>query len=149
MSDNDTMAFLGGKPAPEDFREVFAHVSPLKTYYVVFGALLVLTALTYAVSFLDLGGASLFVAMVVAVTKATLVCMYFMHLKYDDKFNIFVFVSSILFVGIFFTFTIFDLSSRPNLNDEQRTFFRADHGVGFGYQPPEKPEGVPAVPAGD
>ena len=147
MSDHDhDLLFLGGKTAPEDFHEVHEHISPISLYIKVFGALLVLTAITYAVSYMSLGNASLFVAMLVAVIKASLVCMYFMHLKYDDKFNVFVFVSSLLFVSIFFTFTIFDLTSRPEINEEQRTFFRMQHGEQFGFQPPAKPEGAPDEP---
>lgn len=123
MADKQELLFMAGKPVP-DFHEVHEHVSPMKTYWAVFIGLLFLTAVTYGVSYANLGAASLFVAMVVAVIKATLVCMYFMHLKYDDRYHVFVFTSTILFVAIFFTFTIFDLKSRDKLMDEQETFFK-------------------------
>jgi cytochrome c oxidase subunit 4 len=126
MSDDSSMLYLAGKPAPQ-YHEVHEHLSPVSAYLKVFGALLLLTAITFAVSYADLGSASLFVAMVVAFVKATLVCMYFMHLKYDDRFNVFVFCSTAIFVGIFFTFTLFDLKSRSELNEEQSTFFRLDN----------------------
>lgn len=135
--------FIAGKPV-EGVHEVHEHVSPVSSYVKVFGALLVLTALTYGVSYMDLGNASLPVAMIVAFAKASLVCMYFMHLKYDDRYNVFVFISTILFVGIFFTFTIFDLMQRDAVNPEQDTFFRAHFGEAFGFQPPEPPEGAEA-----
>ncbi len=118
--------FLNGKPVT-GVEEVHDHVSPTSVYLKVLGTLFVLTALTYAVSFADLGPASLPVAMIVAFAKATLVCMYFMHLKYDDRFHVFVFMSTLIFVAIFFTITIFDLVSRPRLNEEQETFFRIQH----------------------
>jgi cytochrome c oxidase subunit 4 len=140
MSDNETHLYLHGKPI-EGFEEVHEHISPLSAYYKVFGALMVLTALTYAVSYMSLGAASLYVALVVAVAKATLVCMYFMHLKYDERYHVFVFLSTLIFVGIFFTFTIFDLQSRAKLSDEQGTFFRNQ----FDREPPPEPtipEGV-------
>ena len=86
------------------------HVSPVKSYNAVFAGLLVLTALTYAVSYMNLGPASLLVALIVAVTKAVLVCAYFMHLKYDNRYHVFVFVGTILFVAIFFGFTIHSMS---------------------------------------
>lgn len=121
--DEEAHLYLHGKPV-EDFEEVHEHISPMTVYYKVFGGLLVLTALTYAVSYMSLGPASLPVAMLVALVKATLVCAYFMHLKYDDRYHVFVFLSTLIFVGIFFTFTLFDLSSRTKLNDEQGTFFR-------------------------
>jgi hypothetical protein len=51
-----------------------------------------------------------------------------MHLRYDDRYHVFVFASTMIFVGIFFTFTMFDLQSRPRLNEEQETFFRINQG---------------------
>ena len=119
--------YLHGKPV-EGVIEVHEHISPSSAYLKVLGALFVLTGLTYAVSFANLGPASLPVAMFVAVIKATLVCMFFMHLKYDDRYHVFVFLSTIIFVAIFFTFTMFDLTSRPRLNEEQETFFRVNQG---------------------
>jgi cytochrome c oxidase subunit 4 len=122
-----TKTYLHGKPI-EDVIECHEHVSPMSTYVKVLGALFVLTGLTYAVSFADLGPASLTVAMIVAFAKATLVCMFFMHLKYDDRYHVFVFLSTVIFVAIFFLFTIFDLNSRDRLNEEQGTFFRVEQG---------------------
>jgi cytochrome c oxidase subunit 4 len=122
-----TKTFLNGKPI-DDAIEVYEHVSPMSSYIKVLGALFVLTGLTYAVSFADLGPASLWVAMGVAFAKATLVCMYFMHLRYDERYHVFVFLSTLIFVAIFFMFTIFDLNSRDRLNDEQETFFRINQG---------------------
>lgn len=134
----DHHLYLQGKPV-DDFVEVHEHVSPVKTYINVFGALLVLTALTYAVSYMDLGPASLAVAMVVAFAKASLVCMYFMHLKYDDRYHVFVFLSTILFVAIFFVITIFDLTSRSALNEEQDTFYQRSYDPNASVQPPTYP----------
>ncbi|MCH9682447.1 MAG: cytochrome C oxidase subunit IV family protein [Deltaproteobacteria bacterium] len=132
MSDNKL--HLHGKPV-EGFVEVHEHISPIKNYWVVFGALLVLTGLTYAVSYMSLGPASLPVAMLVAVAKASLVCAYFMHLKYDDGYHVFIFLSTLIFVGIFFTFTMFDLNSRAELNEEQGTFFQQN----YDKEPPPPP----------
>ncbi len=88
------------------------HISPVRLYWVVFGALLVFTGLTYAVSFADLGPAALPVAMLVACVKASLVCTFFMHLKYDERFNVLVFLSSIFFMLVFFAFTMMDVTTR-------------------------------------
>lgn len=123
-----TRTFFNGKPV-DDAVEVHEHVSPMSTYVKVLLALFVLTGLTYAVSFASLGPASLWVAMGVAFVKATLVCMFFMHLKYDERYHVFVFLSTIIFVTIFFLFTIFDLQSRGRLNDEQETFFRINQSA--------------------
>lgn len=88
------------------------HISPLRVYIAVFGALLLFTVLTYAVSFAGLGPAALPVAMLVACVKATLVVTFFMHLKYDEKFNRLVFLSSFFFMGVFFIITLTDVATR-------------------------------------
>jgi len=104
--------------------EVHEHLSPVSLYNKIIAVLFVLTGLTYAVSFMDLGSASLMVAMFVAFVKAALVVAYFMHLKYDDRYHLFVFAGTIIFVGIFFGFTLYDMQARSRLNDEQETFVR-------------------------
>ena len=100
------------------------HVTPIKTYLMVFGALLFLTGLTYAVSIFgpDMGVAagsalSIGIAMAVAFTKAFLVCAFFMHLLHDAKFNVFTFSSALWFALIFWLFTMADLSSRGSVNE--------------------------------
>jgi len=90
--------------------ELHEHISPVSLYNKIIGTLFVLTALTYA--------------MVVATVKAGLVVAYFMHLKYDEKYHLFVFLGTIIFVGIFFGFIMFDMDARSRLNDEQSTFVR-------------------------
>ncbi len=63
--------------------EVKKHV---KGYYMVFGALLVLTVVTVAVSYLHLSiFGAVVVALIVASTKGTLVALYFMHLISEEK----------------------------------------------------------------
>ena len=92
------------------------HISPLSTYINVYLALVVLTVVTVGVSYLGLPPKpSLFVAMFVALIKASLVCAWFMHLKYDTKFNVFVFLSAVWFGGAFFLFTFIDLTSRGDI----------------------------------
>jgi len=115
--------YSNGNPV-EHPHELHEHVSPISLYNKIIGALFVLTALTYAVSFASLGPASLMVAMLVATVKAALVVGYFMHLKYDEKYHLFVFLGTVIFVAIFFGFTLFDMEARSRLNDEQATFVR-------------------------
>jgi caa(3)-type oxidase subunit IV len=93
------------------------HIASLQTYVAVFGSLLFFTALTYAVSFADLGPFALLIAMMVACVKVFLVATFFMHLKYDEKFNVLVFVSSIFFIAVFFGFTMIDLGSRSVITE--------------------------------
>lgn len=122
------------------------HISPVRVYWLVFAALLVFTGLTYAVSFAKLGPASLPVAMLVACIKATLVCTFFMHLKYDERFNVLVFVSSLFFMAVFFGFTMLDVASRALVDPIE------GYGVYRQYNPPAAPaEAAPAdaAPAAD
>jgi cytochrome c oxidase subunit 4 len=60
------------------------HHLPKSMYFVIFGALMVLTALTVGLAFVNLGQMNVVVALAVAVVKASLVVMFFMHLKYES-----------------------------------------------------------------
>jgi cytochrome c oxidase subunit 4 len=88
------------------------HVLPLWVYLATWGALMVLTVITVAVSYVDIGGFNLVIALLVATIKATIVAMMFMHLKYDHKFHAIIFSFSIIFLGIFIAFTMFDTETR-------------------------------------
>ncbi|MBL8204796.1 MAG: cytochrome C oxidase subunit IV family protein [Blastocatellia bacterium] len=96
------------------------HVSPVNLYWTVWGGLMVLTVITVLAYYipirlnLNLGAANVIIAMVIATTKATLVCMYFMHLKYDKKFNLIAFLSSLIFLGLFLSFTLLDINTRED-----------------------------------
>ncbi|NBW82851.1 oxidase [bacterium] len=99
------------------------HVLPLSTYFAVFGTLLVLTVLTVVVSVIGLPQpAAIIVAMIVAAAKATLVVLWFMHLKFDDRFYSLIFVISLFFLVLFFAFTAMDVLSRGQVNAEESTF---------------------------
>jgi cytochrome c oxidase subunit 4 len=102
------------------------HVSPIETYIAVFGTLLFFTAVTYAVSFANLGPFALPIAMLVAFCKAGLVATYFMHLRYDERFNLVVFGSSLFFVAIFAFFTLVDLGSRGLIVPEESPYYFAE-----------------------
>jgi cytochrome c oxidase subunit 4 len=89
------------------------HVLPLAVYFKTYGALLMLTAVTFGASYLHLGDVGgLIVAMGIATMKATVVAMIFMHLYWDQKFFAIIFTSSLLFLAIFLAFTMFDTNER-------------------------------------
>lgn len=94
------------------------HVVPMRVLITIFVILLFLTYLTVAATQIDLGpGANVFIAMAIAVIKGALVCLYFMHLRYDNPFNALCLVASILFVGLFLGIAILDTQQyRPQLN---------------------------------
>ncbi|MDH3889760.1 MAG: cytochrome C oxidase subunit IV family protein [candidate division Zixibacteria bacterium] len=91
------------------------HILPLSLYLTIGGALLVLTAVTVLVSFFQFGAYNLVVAMFIAAIKATLVALFFMHLKYDNKVYLLVFVLAILFLAAFIIFTMFDTMQRDQI----------------------------------
>ena len=92
------------------------HVLPYKIYFGVWAALIVLTVVTVGVSYFDFGAGNLVVAMIVATVKGTLVCMYFMHLKYDDRFNTMIVLSAFAFLALLFMFTLADLPRRGEVD---------------------------------
>lgn len=61
------------------------HIIPVRIYVSVFTVLLVLTMLTVGVALIDLGRLNIVVALVIATFKATLVLLYFMHLRYSAR----------------------------------------------------------------
>lgn len=91
---------------------VHHHIVPIPVYLAIFGALLIGTALTVAVAFVDLGPANIFVAIGIAVTKATLVVLYFMHVKYSSRLVQLAAVTGFLWLGIMLSFTFADISTR-------------------------------------
>lgn len=95
-----------------------AHTAAIKTLLATGGALLLLTLVTVVSSKIDFGGAAinLAIAMVIAVTKATLVILFFMHLRYDRLFHSVVFVSAILAAALFVGFTLLDSGQYQETN---------------------------------
>jgi cytochrome c oxidase subunit 4 len=81
-------------------------------YLICWAALAVLTVLTFSLSSVDLGAWSLAVAMLIAVTKATVVVLFFMHLWDHRGANRLVFVVSILFVFVLIAITLLDVTTR-------------------------------------
>ncbi|MEJ7603983.1 MAG: cytochrome C oxidase subunit IV family protein [Kofleriaceae bacterium] len=89
-----------------------SHVASVKVLVGTGGTLLLLTLVTVAATRIDLGPSmNLALAMVIAVIKATLVVLFFMHLKYDKLFHSVVFMSAILAAALFVGFTLMDWPS--------------------------------------
>jgi cytochrome c oxidase subunit 4 len=85
------------------------HVVPVRYLYAAGLALLVLTVVTVAVRYVDLGEANMPVALGIALVKATIVALIFMHLRWDRPFNLLVLVGSILFVLLLIAFASMDV----------------------------------------
>lgn len=88
--------------------EALAHPVPEKFLAGILMILLFFTVVTVAVSYIDLGNANLFVAMIVASIKASIVALFFMHLRWDKPFNGLILVSAFFFLGIFIGFALLD-----------------------------------------
>ena len=88
------------------------HVSPPRTYVLIFVALLLLTLTTVWVAFTDLGRLNDVVALSIAVTKMVLVVLYFMHAKFSTRLTKLVVVSSFAWLTILIAFTLSDYLTR-------------------------------------
>ena len=125
------------------------HVSPKSTYYAIFGALMVLTAVTVGVAFIPLGVANFPVAITIALTKATLVVLFFMHVKYSSRLTKMVVGMAFFFLGILLFLTLTDYLSRG-------WYASPDGNTGAGTQSeigtvgvPRPPHVTPATPAAE
>ncbi len=88
------------------------HIVPLKIYFVIFTSLMILTAVTVAVAYLDLGPLNTILALSIAVTKAALVILYFMHVRYSPSLTKLVVAGSFLWLFILLSITMSDYLSR-------------------------------------
>jgi cytochrome c oxidase subunit IV len=88
------------------------HIVPRRTYYLIFALLMMFTGITVWVAFLDLGRMNTVVALAIACTKATLVVLFFMHVKYSTRLTWVVVVSSIFWLGLLLALTLSDYLTR-------------------------------------
>jgi len=99
-----------------------AHVMSMQMLLGVYAVLIVLTVLTVTAAMpqFDFGGWNLWIAMIIATAKASLVALYFMHLRYDNPFNGIIFVTALLFLGIFLSITLLDVTGyQPEIQSFQ------------------------------
>src|SRR5262247_781289 len=88
------------------------HIIPPRTYYMIYAALLVCTYLTWQVAYFDLGSLNTVAALAIAVFKATLVVLFFMHVRYSTKLTWAVVLGSIFWLGILLALTMGDYLTR-------------------------------------
>jgi len=96
--------------------KVHAHISSWRFLVAIFFTLIFLTFVTVQVSYYDFGSFNTVVALVVATIKASLVSLFFMHLRYDKWFNGFIFVMAFVFLGIFLLLTSDDIFTRGQID---------------------------------
>lgn len=89
------------------------HIVSLKVYVSIFLALLVGTALTVVAGLQDFPGQlNVIIALTIAVVKATLVVLYFMHVRYSSRLIWVVFTSALFWLAILFALTLSDYWTR-------------------------------------
>jgi cytochrome c oxidase subunit 4 len=88
------------------------HVVDKKTYLLVFAALIVLTFVTATVATMDMGPLNVVVALLIAMGKATLVMLYFMHLRWSSRLIHIVAVASLFWLALLVGLTLSDYRTR-------------------------------------
>ena len=88
------------------------HVAPVRLYLAIFGALMVLTGVTIGVAFLNLGSLNFPLALAIAICKATLVILFFMHVKESSRLTKLIVGTGFFFLIVLFSLTLTDYLSR-------------------------------------
>jgi cytochrome c oxidase subunit 4 len=92
-------------------------IVPVKYYVATFAALLFLTFITVWITRFDFGAFNIYIAMLVAAIKASLVLLIFMALAWDKGFNRIAVVFALIFFGIFIAFTLADVATRGSVEE--------------------------------
>lgn len=129
--ENQTMESM-----PSHGEEVHTH-NHTKWYIANIIALFVLTGITVLAAGINFGSntVNLIIAMAIATVKASLVALIFMHLLWERGISAIIFLSSLFFVGLFISFTFFDLQTRAKIEPTTPS----EPGVSAGYQPAPLP----------
>jgi cytochrome c oxidase subunit 4 len=107
------------------------HVESTKLYLSIFLALMVLTAVTTAVAFLDLGRLNTPVALAIAVSKALLVVLFFMHVRHSTALTKIVVFGGTFWLALLIGITMADYVSRGWLPEKEQ-------GTQYSTTPPRR-----------
>ena len=88
------------------------HISPVRVYVGIWLALVCLTVVTVAVSYLNMYKFTIFTAMLIATVKVTMVLLYFMHIRFEKAVYTYMILSVLATYGIFVVLTFADYSFR-------------------------------------
>ena len=93
------------------------HIVPVRIYITIFLVLLVGTALTVIAAFMDFPWKfNTIIALTIATAKATVVVLYFMHVRYSSRLVWVIVASALFWMAILFAFTFSDYLTRPLLS---------------------------------
>jgi cytochrome c oxidase subunit 4 len=99
-------------PGEQDVHDSMNHVVPPSIYLIVGSVLLVLTGVTVWVSFLNFGVFNPIIALFIACVKATIVVLFFMHVKYSSKLTKLTVFSGLFLFLVLIGLTLADYSTR-------------------------------------
>jgi len=127
-----------------DITEAAHHIVPASTYLIVLALLLFFTFVTVAVAYYDFGGVwNLVLALGIATVKATIVALYFMHVRYSGRLIQLTIATALMFLALLIFGTLMDVWTRQNVTpaDHVETFeySKVPFGVQMGGKP--APEG--------
>lgn len=88
------------------------HIDHVRTYVLVFAALIALTGITTGVAYIDLGPFSIVMALAIAVVKMLLVALFFMHIRHSTRLTKIVVAGGLVWLGILITLTMSDFVTR-------------------------------------
>ena len=88
------------------------HIVPTRIYYTIFATLMILTAITVGVAYIDLGRMNVVAAIAIACFKAAIVVLYFMHVKYSTRLIKLTVIAGLYWMGILFALTLGDYLTR-------------------------------------
>jgi cytochrome c oxidase subunit 4 len=88
------------------------HVDSIKAYSIVWVVLLIATAATTLVAYIDLGAFSVVVALSIAAAKMMLVALFFMHLRHSSRLTRLVVIGGLGWLAILLVFTLADVFTR-------------------------------------
>src|SRR5215510_11800760 len=88
------------------------HIASKRSYFAIFAILMVCTYLTWQVAFFDLGPLNTVVALAIAVFKAVLVVLFFMHVKHGTRLTWVVVLAAVFWLALMLTITMSDYLTR-------------------------------------
>ena len=88
------------------------HIVPKRVYFLVFFALIVLTWVTTYISTIDLGKWNIFVALAIAIFKASIVALFFMHVYYSTRLTKMIVLCSVFWLILLLFITMTDIWTR-------------------------------------
>jgi cytochrome c oxidase subunit IV len=95
-----------------EYMQEATHLVPVRVYLTIFSLLMVFTAITVGVAYLDLGPFNTLVAIVIAVTKMMLVVLYFMHVRYSTRLTWAVVAGGFFWLALLLLLTLGDYLTR-------------------------------------